>query len=244
MKCQAILDKAKKYRQLVKQVDDLALQNWEAAFEIEYTHESTAIEGNTLSLMETKVVLEDGVSVGGKKLREIYEIVNHRKAYRFIKQRIAEGEKLDEATVKDIHAILMENIFAGGFYRNVNVRITGAAHTPPEPEEAYRQIKNFFADLDWKYQDDPITCAAWTHAEFVRIHPFVDGNGRTSRLIMNYQLMKNGLLPVSVPDVQRLEYFKCLEEYAVNGNIEPFADFVAVLEEKRLDDLLKNLKEV
>lgn len=242
MKYQAILDKAKKYRQLVKQVDDLALQNWEAAFEIEYTHESTAIEGNTLSLMETKVVLEDGVSVGGKKLREIYEIVNHRKAYRFIKQRIAEGEKLDEATVKDIHAILMENIFAGGFYRNVNVRITGAAHTPPEPEEAYRQIKNFFADLDWKYQDDQITCAAWTHAEFVRIHPFVDGNGRTSRLIMNYQLMKNRLLPVSVPDVQRLEYFKCLEEYAVNGNIEPFADFVAVLEEKRLDDLLKNLK--
>lgn len=244
MKYQAILDKAKKYRQLVKQVDDLALQNWEAAFEIEYTHESTAIEGNTLSLMETKVVLEDGVSVGGKKLREIYEIVNHRKAYRFIKQRIAEGEKLDEATVKDIHAILMENIFAGGFYRNVNVRITGAAHTPPEPEEAYRQIKNFFADLDWKYQDDQITCAAWTHAEFVRIHPFVDGNGRTSRLIMNYQLMKNGLLPVSVPDVQRLEYFKCLEEYAVNGNIEPFADFVAAMEEKRLDDLLKNLKEI
>lgn len=240
MKYQAILDKAKKYQQLAKSTDAWALNNWETAFEIEYTHQSTAIEGNTLSLMETKVVLEDGISVGGKKLRELYEVINHRKAYRFIKERIAEGKKLDEHTVKDIHAILMENIFAGGIYRNVNVRITGAGHTPPEPEEAYRQIKNFYADLSWKYKDDPITYAAWTHAEFVRIHPFVDGNGRTSRLLMNYQLMSCGLLPVSVPDTERLEYFKWLEEYAVNGNIEPFADFVAALEEKRLDDLLKN----
>ncbi len=240
MKYQSILDKAEKYRKLSADVDSLALKNWEDAFEIEYTHESTAIEGNTLSLMETKVVLEDGISVGGKKLREIYEVVNHRKAYRFIKEKIAEGKKLDEATVKDIHAILMENIFAGGFYRNVNVRITGAAHTPPEPQEAYKQIKNFYADLEWRRKDDPITYAAWTHAEFVRIHPFIDGNGRTSPLIMNYQLMMSGLVPVSVPQAARLEYFKCLEEYAVNGNIEPFADFVAGLEEKRLDELLKN----
>ena len=240
MKYQAILDKAQKYQQLAKNTDAWALNNWETAFEIEYTHQSTAIEGNTLSLMETKVVLEDGISVGGKKLRELYEVINHRKAYRFVKERIAEGKKLDEHTVKDIHAILMENIFAGGIYRNVNGRITGAGHIPPEPEGAYRQIKNFYADLSWKYKDDPITYAAWTHAEFVRIHPFVDGNGITSRLLMNYQLMSYGLLPVSVPDTARLEYFKCLEEYAVNGNIELFADFVAALEEKRLDDLLKN----
>ncbi len=242
MKYQAILDKAEKYNKLSGQIDRMALKNWEDAFEIEYTHESTAIEGNTLSLMETKVVLEDGISVGGKKLREIYEVINHRKAYRFIKEKIAEGRNLDEEIVKDIHAILMENIFAGGFYRNVNVRITGAAHTPPEPQEAYRQVKNFYADLEWKSRaDDPVTYAAWSHAEFVRIHPFIDGNGRTSRLIMNYQLMAKGLQPVSVPQTDRLKYFEALEEYAVNGNIEPFADFVAGLEEKRLDWLLQNI---
>ncbi len=242
MKYQHILDKAEKYHKLSADTDPLALRNWEEAFEIEYTHESTAIEGNTLSLMETKVVLEDGISIGGKKLSEIYEVVNHLKAYRFIKEKIAEARKLDEAMVKDIQAILTENIFAGGFYRNVNVRITGAAHTPPEPQEAYRQIKNFYADLEWKSQkEDSITYAAWTHAEFVRIHPFADGNGRTSRLIMNYQLMAKGLMPVSVPQAARLEYFKCLEEYAVNGNIEPFADFVAGLEEQRLDELLGNI---
>lgn len=239
MKYDHIIDKAKRYHELAKAVNAVALAKWEGNFELEYTHESTAIEGNTLSLMETKVVLEDGISVGGKHLREIFEVVNHKKAYDFIKGRIADKEPLTEAVVKDIHSILMENIFAGGFYRNVNVRITGAAHIPPDPDEAYRQMKNFFADLSWRYQDDPVTLAAWTHAEFVRIHPFIDGNGRTSRLIMNYQLLLNGLVSVSIPKLDRLEYFRCLEEYAVNGAIDPFADYVARLEERRLDDFLQ-----
>lgn len=244
MKYQDIVDKAKKYYGLIADIDDRAVENWEAAFEITYTHDSTAIEGNTLSLMETKVVLEDGISVGGKRLREIYEVVNHRKAYRFVKKKISEGMLLDEVTVKDIHAILMENIFMGGFYRDVNVRITGAAHIPPDPQEAYRQIKNFYADLIWRNREnDPITLAAWSHAEFVRIHPFIDGNGRTSRLIMNYQLMSKGLLPISIPRVERLEYFKCLEEYALTGNIELFADYLANLEQKRLVECCKMVSE-
>ena len=242
MRYEDIIKKAELYQKQMKQVNSIALAKWEANFEVEYTHESTAIEGNTLSLLETKVVLEDGLSVGGKHLREIFEVVNHKKAYEFVKGKIAEGQLLDEPTVKDIHSILMENIFAGGFYRNVNVRITGAQHMPPEPNEAYRQIKNFFADLTWKYKDDPITLAAWTHAEFVRIHPFIDGNGRTSRLIMNYQLLAHKLVPISIPKLDRLEYFKRLEEYALSGNIEPFADYVAELEEKRLDEFLEMYK--
>lgn len=242
MRYENIIEKAELYQKQMKQVNSVAVAKWEANFEVEYTHESTAIEGNTLSLLETKVVLEDGLSVGGKHLREIFEVVNHQKAYEFVKGKIAEGQLLDEPTVKDIHSILMENIFAGGFYRNVNVRITGAQHIPPEPNEAYRQIKNFFADLTWKYKDDPITLAAWTHAEFVRIHPFIDGNGRTSRLIMNYQLLAHKLVPVSIPKLDRLEYFKRLEEYALSGNIEPFADYVAGLEEKRLDEFLEMYK--
>lgn len=242
MKYEDIIKKAELYQKQMKQVNSIALAKWEANFEVEYTHESTAIEGNTLSLLETKVVLEDGLSVGGKHLREIFEVVNHQKAYEFVKGKIAEGQLLDEPTVKDIHSILMENIFAGGFYRNVNVRITGAQHIPPEPNEAYRQIKNFFADLTWKYKDDPITLAAWTHADFVSIHPFIDGNGRTSRLIMNYQLLAHKLVPISIPKLDRLEYFKRLEEYALSGNIEPFADYVAGLEEKRLDEFLEMYK--
>ncbi len=97
-------------------------------------------------MVATKLVLEDGISVGGKNLREIYEQVNHQKAFRYVKNRIEEGCALDEKAVKDIHAMLMENILAGGVYRNVDVYISGAQHTPPSPNDMYRQVKDFYAD--------------------------------------------------------------------------------------------------
>lgn len=220
--------------QLPKEVID----SFEKSFEVEYTHNSTAIEGNTLTLIQTKAILEDGISVGGKELREIYEVVNHRKAFRYVQQCIAEGKLLDENVVKDIHALLMENILTGGIYRNVEVRISGAGHKPPVPSEMYRQVKEFYADLPFKNDLNGIELAAWTHAEFVRIHPFVDGNGRTARMIMNYQLMSSGFLPVSIAKENRLEYFETLEAYAVNGDLNLFAEMIAGLEEQRLDEYL------
>ncbi|MDR1064788.1 MAG: Fic family protein [Oscillospiraceae bacterium] len=218
-------------------------RNYEAAFLVEYTHNSTAIEGNTLSLIETKLLLEDKLSIGGKELREIYEVTNHAKAFDFIKRRVAEGSPLDENTVKDIHQILMENIFPGGIYRDANVRISGAGFRPPSPNEMYVQVKNFFADLPFKSDMPPIELAAWVHAEFVRIHPFKDGNGRTARMIMNYRLMLSGWLPVSVPKEDRLRYYETLEEYAVNGDIEPFAAFVSELENQELDNVIEMLEQ-
>ncbi len=215
-----------------------ALETFDRSFEIEYTHNSTAIEGNTLSLIQTKAILEDGISVGGKTLREIYEVVNHQKAFRFIKCCIADGKPLDERIIKDIHALLMENILTGGVYRTVEVRISGAKHKPPAPDEMFQQIKNFYAELPYMVESNAVKLAAWTHAEFVKIHPYVDGNGRTSRMIMNYQLMANGFLPVSIAKENRLEYFEVLEAYAVNGELQPFIEMIASLEEQRLDEYL------
>ena len=228
-----------KYEQNKSKINSVTLSSYEMDFELRFTHNSTAIEGNTLTLMETKVVLEDGVSIGGKELREIYEVVNHKKAYEYVKKCIAENKPLTENIVKDLHAILTENIIVGGIYRNQEVRISGAGFTPPAGNEMYVQIKNFYEDLKYKKDLNPIVLAAWTHAEFVRIHPFVDGNGRTSRLLMNYQLMINGYLPVSVDKEDRLDYYNALEQYAAHGNLEPFSDFVADLEEKQLDEYLK-----
>ena len=235
-----LFEKQKIFEQGKKNIDNITLSSYEKDFELTFTHNSTAIEGNTLTLMETKVVLEDGISVGGKELREIYEVVNHKKAYRYVKRCIAECKPLSETIVKDIHAILTENIIIGGIYRNQEVRISGAGHTPPAGNEMYRQIKDFYSDLDWKKKAlNPIEYAAWTHAEFVRIHPFIDGNGRTSRLIMNYQLMAAKFLPVSIAKENRLDYYNALEQYAVNGNLISFANFAADLEEKQLDEYLK-----
>ena len=238
----ALLKKRDHYQAIKHKISKAVLSNYDTSFEIEYTHNSTAIEGNTLTLMEIKLLLEDKLSVGGKELREIFEVVNHDKAYGFIRKCIGECKPLDENIVKDVHALLMENIMPGGIYRNVRVSIAGAGHSPLEPSDAYRQIKFFFADMPHKEKElDPISFAAWTHAEFVRIHPFVDGNGRTARLIMNYQLMAAGFLPVSVAKENRLFYFEALEAYAVDGNLAPFSEMIAELADMRLDHYLAGI---
>ncbi len=235
--------KKEQFARIRKNIPPEALESFENSFNVEYAHNSTAIEGNTLTLIQTKAILEDGLSVGGKTLREIYEVTNHAKAFAFVKKCVEEGRPLDEPTAKDIHALLMENILMGGVYRNVEVRISGAGFKPPVPNEMFRQVKNFFADLPYRTDLNAIELAAWTHAEFVKIHPFVDGNGRTSRMLMNYQLMAKGFLPVSIAKENRLEYFDDLEAYAVGGDLKPFAEMVAGLEETRLDEYLAIISE-
>lgn len=236
MNIEQLLQKRDKYQKGKSKLSAGVIQNYSQSFSTTYTHESTAIEGNTISLVETKLLLEDGISIGQKYLREVYEVVNHDKAFQFVKKSVNEKKPLNENMVKDIHQMLMENIMSGGIYRNVEVYISGAQHTPPPPNEMFSQIKNFYIELQSKDTVlNPIELAAWTHAEFVKIHPFVDGNGRTSRLIMNYQLLQQGFLPVSISDKNRLAYFTALEEYAIEKNITPFANMIAELEEKELD---------
>lgn len=238
MDYKSLYEKRERLQKLLPGIPREILSKFDKAFEIEYTHNSTAIEGNTLTLIQTKAILEDGLSVGGKTLREIYEVANHARAFTYVKECIAEGKPLDEQIVKEIHARLMENIQTGGVYRNVEVRITGASHKPPPPSEMYWQVKEFFTVLPDRADLNPIELAAWTHAEFVRIHPFTDGNGRTSRMIMNYQLMHAGFPPVSIEKEKRLEYFEALEVYAVDKDLQPFAEMIAELEGQQLDEYL------
>ena len=243
MTWERLLQKKEQFCQIREHIPKEALESFDKSFDVEYAHNSTAIEGNTLTLIQTRAILEEGLSVGGKTLREIYEVTNHAKAFAYVKKRVSEGLPLDEPALKDIHALLMENILMGGVYRNVEVRISGAGFKPPAPNEMYRQVKNFFADLPYRTDLNPIELAAWTHAEFVKIHPFVDGNGRTSRMLMNYQLMAGGFLPISIAKESRLEYFEALEAYAVDGNLTPFAEMVTALEEARLDEYLAIVQE-
>ncbi len=241
MNFKRISEKKIQYEQNKFKMDSITLLSYEKDFELKFTHNSTAIEGNTLTLMQTKVILEDGISVGGKELREIYEVINHKKAYSYVKKCILENKPLTESIVKDLHEMLTDNIIAGGIYRNQEVRISGAGFTPPAGNDMYLQIKGFYEELKNKSDLNSIELAAWTHAEFVRIHPFIDGNGRTGRLLMNYQLLSQGFLPVSIAKENRIEYYDALEEYAVRGDLKPFADMIAILEEQQLDEYLRSL---
>ncbi len=233
-KLKRLEDKKNYYNKYKVNVDKYILEKYELDFAIRYTHESTKIEGNTLSLIENKLIIEDRISVGGKPLREIYEVENHNKAFKYIKDNIKKGQELDSNVIKDIHEILMDNIMPGGIYRYVDVSIIGASHKPPSRTEMNDRLNSFYYDLESKTLN-PIEKASWIHAEFVAIHPFLDGNGRTSRILMNYILMENGYLPINIKSENKLEYYEALNEYGANNNLEPFMELVFNLEEEQLD---------
>ncbi len=194
---------------------------------LRWTYHSNAIEGNTLTLLETKVVLE-GVTIGGKSLREHFEAINHRDAILFVEELVQQKEALSEWQIRQIHQLVLKNIDDdnAGRYRTINVLISGARHKPPEHVLIPEQMADFIA----QYQTDhyhPVERAARIHVDFVGIHPFVDGNGRTSRLLMNLELMKNGYPPVVIAVEQRIRYYQALDAAQVEGSYQPFIELIA-----------------
>lgn len=195
---------------------------------LEWTYHSNAIEGNTLTLRETKVVLE-GITVGGKSLREHLEATNHRDAIVYVEDIVAKQETLSEWQIKNIHSLIMKGIVQeeAGRYRRENVVISGASTTPPDFLHLDREMQQL---IHWHEQSAPtnvIERAAELHARFVKVHPFVDGNGRTGRLLMNFELMKEGYPPAVIRKEDRLAYYDALDEACLAGDHGPITDLVA-----------------
>lgn len=196
---------------------------------LRWTFHSNAIEGNTLTLLETKVVLE-GVTIGGKLMREHFEAINHRDAITYVEDIVAGKEAFSEWQIRNIHQLVLKNIDNdnAGRYRNVNVTISGANHVPPDhilvPEKMAAFVARYAQNADRMH---PIERAARVHADFVGIHPFIDGNGRTSRLLMNLDLLQSGYPPAVLPVARRLDYYKALDTVHMTGNYEPFVALVA-----------------
>lgn len=191
---------------------------------LRWTYHSNAIEGNTLTLKETKVALE-GITIGGKTIREHFEAINHREAIFFVEDLVKENEPLSEWQIKSIHQLILKNIDDknAGVYRKTNVIISGADHVPPDALHVESGMHRF---ITW-YQKEgltlhPVERAARVHADFVKIHPFVDGNGRTSRLLMNLELMKSGFPPVIMPVEKRLDYYEALDTAHTKNEYGPF----------------------
>lgn len=211
--------------ELVKNLHDNLVLDW--------TYHSNAIEGNTLTLKETKVALE-GITVGGKTLREHFEAINHKDAIFYLEDIVSEKKPLTEWLIKSIHQLILKNIDDknAGKYRDINVRIVGADHVPP----GHYQLDELMADLIKQYQNwqnkHPIEQAARLHGEFVKIHPFTDGNGRTSRLLMNLILMQNGFPAAVLPVERRLEYYNALDLAHTTGDYEPFIKLVGEIVEE------------
>lgn len=232
------LEKLKEY--VNSNISTLPRQTYQSIvddFEIKFTHESTKIEGNTLSISEVKTLLVDNISVGGKDLREIYEVINNQKANKYISEEIKKGASLTEDLIKDIHQIVTENIIQGGLYRNHNVRITGASFRPPDWVEVRDNMKWLVDDFNHKKsKENPIEQAAFLHAEFVRIHPFPDGNGRCARLLLNFILETNGYKGIIINYTDRPRYYESFDKYATNNGLDDFYNLILEKEYEVLED--------
>jgi len=208
---------------------------------LEWTYNSNAIEGNTLTLKETKVVLE-GITIGGKPMREHFEAINHKEAIDYVEDIVHQQESLSECFIRDIHQLVLKNIDDdhAGRYRTENIVISGAEHTPPDYLHAPEQMRELL-NCHHSFSGHPIERAARLHSDFVKIHPFVDGNGRTARLLMNLDLMSTGYLPVIIKAADRLLYYEALDKAHTEHDYSNFFALVARAEEDALQNHLKLL---
>ena len=219
---------------LLRQINDY--------YRIGLTYSSNAIEGNSLTETETKILLEDGLTVGGKPIRDYYEATGHSRAFDYI-YTISQGGPIDQDHIKTIHRLFYNQIDSekAGAYRQERVIISGSQYSTPNPSKVPQLMTKF---SDWLAQNEdkmhPVEFAARAHKEFVFIHPFIDGNGRVARLLMNLCLIRKGYTIAIIPPILRGEYIALLEK--AHQNERPFVEFIADRVAETQKDLLRLLK--
>ena len=194
------------------------LANLQKAFDTEYTYESNRIEGNSLTLMETDLVIHKGMTIEGKPLKDHFEAANHLQAIEYIREIARDKQEFNRRVLLDIHALILQGIDRAnaGLYRRANVRISGSRHVCPAYEKVPDKMDEYFLWYESNRESlHPVQLAAEMHARLVSVHPFIDGNGRTDRLVMNIILLQNGY-PITIiasDRKKRAEYYNSLESY-------------------------------
>ena len=213
-----------------------------AAWDVRMVHESNAIEGNSLTLRETELVLSRGLTVSGKPLKDHLEAVNLAMAWDHVKQLARPEAVLTERDLLDLHRIVLTRVEDGfaGSYRTGAVRIAGSSHIPPNPIKVPDLMETLFTET--QTIADPVERAAKLHHGISSIHPFADGNGRAARLAMNFVLIAAGYPPVSIATDQRHAYYNALEA-ADSGDFKTWLGFITTHLNQELDTWLQALEE-
>lgn len=225
------VDSLKNKLDLKRPLDKITSLSLREKLIVDWTYNSNAIEGSTLTLSETKIVLE-GITIGGKSVVEHLEAINHKEAIVFLEKLVQTNIKLSEWDIKNIHAIILKNIddSHAGKYRMSNVIISGANHIPPKYEQLNTLMEKLIHNLNNSWVNyHPIIQAALLHGEFVKIHPFIDGNGRTARLLLNFILMQNGYTPAIIKKEDRLSYYESLDHAHTTKDYSLFINFILKL---------------
>jgi Fic family protein len=213
-------------------------------FDVDLTYNSTAIEGNTFSFQETKILLLDGITIGGKSMREHLEIINHKEAIDYIEALSKKKtENLTKTDIFNIHAIILQGIDPknAGKYREASVYVNlsdGKKHIFCDPLKIVDEMDLYFNWLFSTKNEHPVIIAAEAHTRFVSIHPFIDGNGRTARLIMNLILLQNGYVPSIIKNKERVKYLDAIENWQQNNNKKDFYEIMVQCEKESIEKYL------
>ncbi len=236
------IDRKKKELDNKRPLTDGEISRLNEEFIIEYTYNSNAIEGNTLTLRETDLVLR-GLTIDQKPLKDHLEAVGHKEAFDFVSELVKNNVPISESVIKQIHyLVLADKKDDRGVYRKIPVRIMGAKHEPVQPYLIEPRMKQLLQDFN-ESTEHIVTKLARFHIEFESIHPFIDGNGRTGRLLVNLELMKVGFPPIDIKFSDRIAYYNAFDEYHVKHNLSVMENLFAGYINSRLDMYLEILTE-
>ncbi|MBK7309667.1 MAG: Fic family protein [Sphingobacteriaceae bacterium] len=243
----ARINKLKKQLDGLRPISKAQLSNLRNYFKVKYTYDSNRIEGNTLTLQETALVVDKGITIGGRSVQEHLEAINHSEAVEFILDLVQNRVGLTEYVLKQLHGLVLRGIDKdnAGKYRSVNVMISGSTHKPPQPFMLQKLMEDYFYFYEHnKASMHPVILAAEMHERLVTIHPFIDGNGRTSRLVMNLVLLQFGypITNISSERANRLKYYSSLEAAQVENNKVVFYNFVSNSVHQSLSEYLELVK--
>ena len=230
----------KKYKEIIQNLSKVEYEVIEKQHLIHFTFNTNAIEGSTISLSETAHLLEDGLVPANHTSREIHEVENTKKAYEFIKKYKGEVSSL---LIKKIHYNLTYNILneQAGKFRRIQVYMIGSQHKPPSASQVQDEMKKLMRWIKNHKDLHPIVIASYVHHYFIAIHPFIDGNGRTGRLLLNFMLMKSGFPPICIRLKERIKYIDFLER-SRDGNTDDFINFVIQKVHESFKDIAANTK--
>lgn len=202
-------------------------------FLLNLVHSALSFDDNGLQIEDVKNVLEGKyIGVSSEKVRKI---TNQKNAFLKIVEMAKEGVELTEDGIKDLHQILMEGFpIPGGLYRNVDISVKGSNHTPPSYVKVYDRMEKYINYVAEGPKEDVLEYISYCHLQLAKIHPFLDGNGRLARLVLNYELMHNGFAPVIITSDEREKYHNVLEQFKVEKEITPFKEYLRELELKSI----------
>lgn len=228
---------------LKNELDPKVLKELDEEFEIRYAHDAVKIEGKNVITLKEAYSLKEVTEKSNISEREQKELLNHRKAYRFIKEEVAKKTIMNEEFIKDTHQLLLEDIMAGGLYRQLNVGLKGQ-HQPPDYVKVYDRMKKLIDELEFTFKGSTIEKGAYVLLTISKIHPFIDGNGRVGRLMLNYFLMSDDYLPISISLNEKEQYFEALDQFKLEKKMTKMVELIKNLLLKRYDEVNQKLNEI